>query len=293
MLDYRGIEALYTVLEFQSFEAAAKKLHITQSAVSQRVKGLEIGYGEPLLIRVQPYQLTAVGKQLITHYKKICLLEADLSKNLGSTPKPHIAIALNRDSIETWFLDLISENKGFFDAIQLELIADDQELTIDYLKNGRVSACLSTTQKEILGGDCVFVGNMDYRLVATPDFIEKYFKKKGAEALKEAPAIKFDRNDHMLEDYSAEYFGLNGQEINYYVMPSVRGFKQFIKQGIAYGLIPSIELEQEDLVEIFPQKIWTIPFYWHYWSVQSPFYQRFNTEMIGHIKAKLRYTHSE
>ena len=47
MLDYHGIEALYEVLKAQSFEKAALNLHITQSAVSQRIKNLESFHGEP------------------------------------------------------------------------------------------------------------------------------------------------------------------------------------------------------------------------------------------------------
>ena len=41
MIDYKGIKTLLEVIENQSFEIAAKKLHISQSAVSQRIKTLE------------------------------------------------------------------------------------------------------------------------------------------------------------------------------------------------------------------------------------------------------------
>src|SRR5438270_716930 len=102
MLDYRGVEALHTVQELQSFEAAAKKLHVTQSAISQRIKGLETHYGEPVLIRTLPYRPTRLGKQLIAHFKRICLLEEALEEQIGAAAvKPHLSIALNRDSLET------------------------------------------------------------------------------------------------------------------------------------------------------------------------------------------------
>src|SRR3989344_4624021 len=136
MLDYRGIEALYTVQELQSFEAAAQRLRITQSAVSQRIKGLETHYGEPVLVRVLPYRPTALGQQLIRHFKQICLLEEDLGKRIEKKGAKHrVSIALNRDSLETWFLDLIEETE-IFKEIVLEVVSDDQELTLDYLKHG-------------------------------------------------------------------------------------------------------------------------------------------------------------
>jgi LysR family transcriptional regulator (chromosome initiation inhibitor) len=292
MLDYRGIEALYTVIELQSFEAAAKKLHITQSAVSQRIKGLESSYGEPVLIRTLPYKGTKLGKQLIGHFKRICLLEEDLKNQLeAANENRRIAIALNRDSLETWFLDLIDE-KSIFANISLEIIADDQELTLNYLKNGLVSACLSTSEKEILGGTVHFLGNMEYVLTASPEFVNEHFSKGVKQGLKSAPAIKFDQNDRLHERYLEKFFGLNGEGLNYQIMPSVRGFKKFALLGYGYGLIPILDIHDElkkgTLVQLCPDKVWNIPLYWHYWAVESKFYQKFNSNIIQYIKRSLK-----
>lgn len=293
MLDYRGIEALHTVYELQNFELAAKKLFITQSAVSQRIKGLEDYYGEPVLIRTLPYRPTKLGKQLISHFKKICLLESELAQELGTIKiQPHISIAINRDSLETWFLDLMESEKNFFDDIILEIIADDQELTLNYLKNGMVSACLSTSKKEILGGQASFLGSMEYILVASPTFLKKYFLSNNPiECLLAAPAIKFDANDFLHERYLEKYFGINGSELKYNIIPSVKGFTKFALLGYGYGLIPKIdilhELKTKQLIQIFPGKTWEIPLYWHYWTVQSNLYQKFNKNMIHLAKSKL------
>lgn len=293
MFDYKGIETLYTVLEVQSFEAAAKKLFITQSAISQRIKGLETQYGEPVLIRIHPYRSTELGTQLIGHFKKICLLEDDLKQQLKvSTSVPRISIAINRDSLETWFLELMDE-KEIFGNILLEIIADDQELTINYLKNGIVSACLSTSEKPVLGGCSQFVGNMEYVLAASPQFKAKYFSQRNAKkCFQEAPAIKFDRNDKLHERYLEKFFGMSGEGLNFHVIPSVRGFKKYATMGYGYALIPMIDMETElkkkQLVKLFPDNVWKVPLYWHYWEIQSEHYQKFNEEMISHIKWKIK-----
>jgi LysR family transcriptional regulator (chromosome initiation inhibitor) len=291
MLDYKGIEALHTVQELQSFEAAAKKLNITQSAISQRIKSLEIYYGEPLLIRTLPYRCTPLGSQLIGHFKRICLLEKDLEKQLGATAKPSFSVALNRDSLETWFMDAIKT--PIFQALLVEIVADDQERTLDYLKKGRVSACISTSEKEIVGGKVDFVGNMEYVLVASPEFVSRYFSQKTSESFRSAPALKFDQNDSLHERYLEKFFGLNAKEFDYHVVPSVKGFKQFVLLGYGYGLIPKIdiveELKKKQLVEIYPDKNWQISLYWHYWAVESPLYRKFNEEMIRQAKRKLNY----
>lgn len=292
MLDYRGIEALYVVQELQSFEAAAKKLKITQSAISQRIKNLEAYYGEPALIRTLPYRPTRLGKELIGHFKRISLLEEELDRQLDPTKGlPHVSIALNRDSLETWFLDFIEE-KDLFNKIVLEIIADDQELTLNYLKNGLVSACLSTTPKEIVAGEVHFLGNMEYVLAASPHFVKKYFSgKSNKQSLNAAPAIKFDLNDKLHERYVEHFFGLNGDELNFHIMPSVRGFKKFVIAGYGYALIPTVDIQDElkrgELISIFPDKVWQVPLYWHCWSIQSKFYQEFNTGIIRYVKNRL------
>ena len=54
MLDYAGLEALAAVVREGSFERAAHKLHVTPSAVSQRIKQLEERVGQALVLRGQP-----------------------------------------------------------------------------------------------------------------------------------------------------------------------------------------------------------------------------------------------
>lgn len=293
MLDYRGIEALSVVQELQSFEAAARKLRITQSAVSQRIKSLEAYYGEPVLIRTLPYRPTRLGKQLIGYFKRICLLEESLERQLDPTKGlPHISIALNRDSLETWFLDFMEE-KELFNKIVLEIIADDQELTLNYLKNGLVSACLSTTSKEIVAGQAHFLGNMEYVLAASPHFVQKYFSLRNQKkCLMNAPAIKFDLNDKLHERYIEKFFGLNEDELNFHIIPSVRGFKKFVLSGYGYALIPKIDIQDElktkQLISIYPDKVWQVPLYWHCWAIQSKFYQEFNTGIIRYVTKRLK-----
>lgn len=273
MLDYKGIEALYIVQKLQSFETAAKTLHITQSAISQRIKNLEIFYGEPLLIRTLPYHLTPRGETLVAHFKRVCLLEEELEP-MGSQ---HISIALNRDSLETWFLAWASKEEIFNNAT-LEIIADDQERTLDYLKKGIVSACVSTEKKPIIGGKVAFLGNMEYILVASPSFVKTHQKD-----LFKAPALKFDRNDTLHERYMEKHFGIQ-EVLKYHIIPSIKGFKTFALHGFGYGLIPKIdileELKKKELIHLYPDKIWITPLYWHYWAIESPLYRKLNTKIL-------------
>ena len=51
MLDYAALEALAAVISTGSFEGAAGRLHVTQPAISQRIKQLEERMGAVLIVR--------------------------------------------------------------------------------------------------------------------------------------------------------------------------------------------------------------------------------------------------
>lgn len=48
------LAALAAVIECGSFDAAADRLHVTPSAVSQRIKALESRVGQVLVVRDKP-----------------------------------------------------------------------------------------------------------------------------------------------------------------------------------------------------------------------------------------------
>ena len=61
MIDYSAMRAVAMVVQTGSFEAAARTLHVTPSAVSQRVKLLEERLGAVLIERGAPCVATDQG----------------------------------------------------------------------------------------------------------------------------------------------------------------------------------------------------------------------------------------
>lgn len=293
MIDYLAIDALSAVIETQSFQEAAKKLFITQSAISQRLKSLESYYGEPVLIRTLPYKPTRLGTALLAHFRKISLLEDSLNEHLlSSNFQQRISIAISRDTLETWFTNVITRLENIIPII-LEIIADDQDHTLSYLQNGLVSACASTAAKNLSGCRADFLGYFDYVMVASPEFKKKYFTTKNIkDNLIKSPAIIFDYKDNLHAYYLKHFFNLDDRNIKYNIIPSVNEFRQFVMNGYAYGLIPEIdiasELKQHQLVKLFPDKTWHMPVYWHSWSIETQTYKIFNQLVLEVGKKILR-----
>jgi len=132
----REDRALADDLVQATFEAAARYLHITPSAVSQRIKGLETAVGRVLLTRTKPVHPTPSGQTLLRVARQLQTITAEAAHELGTGPpglKTVIPVAVNADSLATWFLPALAgvEPSCFFD-----LHRSDQDQTAELLRDG-------------------------------------------------------------------------------------------------------------------------------------------------------------
>ncbi|MCP4686990.1 MAG: ArgP/LysG family DNA-binding transcriptional regulator, partial [Desulfobacterales bacterium] len=200
MFDYKLIEAMAMVAREGGFDKAAGKLHITQSAVSQRVKLLEEQTGQVLIARTTPPGATPAGRKLVKHYLQVKRLEDDLA---GGMDEPSgkgftsMAVGVNADSLATWLPDAI---RPFLleERVVLDIRVDDQELTHRLLKNGDVVGCISTRDHPVQGCRMEYLGCMIYRMMAAPGFAAQWFPRGLAiEEVRRAPAVVFNRKDKL------------------------------------------------------------------------------------------------
>ncbi len=75
-MNLRQLEYLDAVGELGSFTAAARRLHVVQSAVSQQVRRLEAELGADLVTRSVPVRLTALGER-VARRARAALVEID------------------------------------------------------------------------------------------------------------------------------------------------------------------------------------------------------------------------
>ena len=143
-LDAAALDCLAALADLGNFEAAAQRLAITQSAVSQRLRSLESQVGQPLVLRTRPLRLTEPGKVLLRFARQLNALRADVSRELGVQPSvdERLAVAVNADSLATWVLPAL--DALVHDGLFLELVVDDQDFTHDWLRQGEVLGCVST-----------------------------------------------------------------------------------------------------------------------------------------------------
>jgi LysR family transcriptional regulator (chromosome initiation inhibitor) len=152
MFDRAQLQALAAVLTGGSFEAAARALGVTPSAISQRIRALEERAGAVLVRRGQPARATAAGARLVRHAEDLALLEAGVAADLGvgRGARPTLKIAVNADSLATWIPAALA---GLPDVL-FDLVIDDQDHSADSLHRGAVQAAVTGEDTALPGCDC-------------------------------------------------------------------------------------------------------------------------------------------
>lgn len=295
MIDYKLLRALALVVAEGGFEKAAHQLHLTQSAVSQRVKMLEEAVGQILVTRTLPPRATAAGLRILTHYRKVKLLEEELSADI--TPGPAgspatLTLGINADSLATWFVDAIESIVKDHNLI-LDIHVDDQEQTQKLLQNGQVCGCISTHSKQLQGCRVEHLGSMTYGLYCTPLFAEKWFGGGfDLPALQTAPSARFNRLDNLNAVFFQRLFHHPPGPLPTFYVPSSEKLVDCVLRSLCYGAIPGQQSQalcrQGALLDLAPECKVEVGLYYHCWNLKSKTIEDFSTQFVAKARKILR-----
>ncbi|MGY2744025.1 ArgP/LysG family DNA-binding transcriptional regulator [Arthrobacter sp. UYCu723] len=275
MIDIHPEQArtLAAIVAHGSFDAAASHLSVTASAVSQRVRALEVAVGRPVLRRTRPVELTPSGQAVVRFARQLDMLSADLAEEL-QPGVPHsgirLTLVINSDSLHTWALAGLAAVAG---AVQLEILREDQDYSLELLRSGAAAAAITTTAKAAPGCSSRRLGVMRYLPVCSPDFARLWFDADvTAETLAKAPVIHFDRKDDLQDRYLRRFSRKLLQPPRHYV-PAAHEFGEAIRLGMGWGLLPEIEatedLEHGRLTALAPSSYLDVPLHWQQWRYGS------------------------
>jgi LysR family transcriptional regulator (chromosome initiation inhibitor) len=275
MIDIHPDQArtLAAIVTQGSFDAAASHLLITASAVSQRIRALEVAVGRPVLRRTRPIELTESGKAVVRFARQLEMLSADLAGELQpgtAHPDTRLTLVINSDSLHTWALAGLAAVAG---TVQLEILREDQDYSLELLRSGAAAAAITATAKPAPGCTSRRLGVMRYLPVCTPAFAETWFRGgAAAEAFALAPVIIFDRKDDLQDRYLRRFSRKPLQPPRHYV-PAAHEFGEAIRLGMGWGLLPEIEigddLEARTLATLAPKSFVDVPLHWQQWRYGS------------------------
>jgi LysR family transcriptional regulator (chromosome initiation inhibitor) len=279
--DPDALECLAAIVEEGGFERAAVRLSITQSAVSQRLRSLEVQVGTVLIVRSRPLKPTTAGRLLLKHAMQMRLLRADLERDLkdlapgvagAAGEDERISIAINADSIATWVLPALSPLAH--QGLGLEIITDDQDFTFEWLREGRVLGCVTTLRAALRSCKVESLGSMRYVAVAEPDYAARCCPEGlSPHNFNTLPFIAFNRKDDLQGEFVASVCGLKHVSLSQLYVPSSEGQVRAVLAGWGVSVLPELKVRQHlregTLVDIMPGRSLPVALYWHCWNLDS------------------------
>ncbi len=270
-IDGQQLAAFAAVIEHGSFDTAAEHLHVTPSAVSQRIKALEQRVGQVLVRREKPTAATPAGVPLLRLAAQTRLLESEALADMGggSAERTRVAIAVNADSMSTWFTTVLDR----LPEVLFDLRIEDQDHSARLLREGAVMGAVTTERAPVPGCRVMPLGVMRYVPVANADFRERYLGEGfTADAVACAPSLAWNRDDALQDMLITKAFHRSITRPVHYV-PTAEGFAAAVRAGLGWGMFPTGSaappLADGSFVRIADVHL-DVPLFWQCWKLDSP-----------------------
>lgn len=283
--DSRQLEALAAVVAEGSFDAAAQALHVTPSAVSQRIRALESAAGSVLVRRSRPVGATTSGQALLRLARQTELLGAEVAAELGTDDAGDayvtVPLAVSADSLATWVLPALAQ----VDGVTFDLHRADDSRTADLLREGVVMAAVTSQTAQVQGCRSTPLGIMRYRPACTRTFAERWFPQGPTpDALAVAPVVVFDRTDDLQDAYLRER-APRARPPRHHV-PSTVEYEETVRLGLGWGML----LDRPSLGGLLagtgggirllePDAVLDVPLHLQQWKLRSAVLDRVTTAL--------------
>jgi LysR family transcriptional regulator (chromosome initiation inhibitor) len=258
-VDATQLATFQAVIEEGSFDAAARALHVTPSAVSQRIKALEQDVGQILVRRSKPCEPTEAGRALVRYAGQVRLLEREaLAAARGGLAgeRVRVSVVVNADSLHTWFLPALAR----LPHLVFDLHQDDQDHTADLLRAGTVMAAVTSQQIAVQGCRVERLGAMRYLAVAAPALDFQDFAT--------TPVVLLNRKDELQH----RFMGPDHDPPVHYI-PAAAAFVDAVRLGLGWALVPEriarADIAAGRLADLSPGRHLDVPLFWQCWRIES------------------------
>lgn len=283
------LDALVAIADHGSFDAAARALQVTPSAVSQRVRALEAQVGQVVVERSSPCRPTPAGEVLVRlgRQQQLILDEAVDALSDRHRAAVDLPVAVNADSLATWFRDVVAEVAGW-SGTALVLHVEDQAYSADLLRRGEVLAAVTSDPVAVQGCSAVPIGSMRYRPAATPAFAARWRRGRSHDWAA-APVVVFNDKDHLQADVLAAR-GLGAPPVVHRV-PTSADYLEALRLGLGWGMLPDQQLRPDvaagRLVALPGGDHLDVALHWQRWRLDSPVLDRLTAAVQHAAKGRV------
>lgn len=283
------LAALAAVVEHGTFEAAARHLHVTPSAVSQRIRALESAAGRVLVRRTAPCLPTEAGESLLRLARQTRLLYDEAALALAEDAAPvTLPVAVNADSLATWFHDVLAAVAGW-DAVALRLHVEDQAYSARLLRTGDVLAAVTSDPAPVQGCAVEPLGVLRYLPAASPEYAERWRRGRSMDWWR-MPMVVFNELDRLQDDVLEAHHAQRPPAVHR--VPTSADFVEAVRRGLGWAAVPEPQLLPDlaagRLVRLPGRARVDVPLFWQRWRLDSPTLARLGAAVRSAARTHLR-----
>jgi LysR family transcriptional regulator (chromosome initiation inhibitor) len=269
-LNQGQLDALVAIADHGSFDAAARQLHITPSAVSQRIRALEAAAGQVLISRGTPCRPTPHGEWLVRLGRQTRLLYAEAAQAITAATAVDLPVAVNADSLDAWFRDVLTEVASW-DGTAIKLRVEDQGYSQELLRRGDVLGAVTSDPTAVQGCSVDPLGALRYLPAAAPAVADRWRRGQSPDWAA-MPVIVFNDKDDLQHELLRRHGVADGPAVVHQV-PSTADFYAAVRAGLGWGMLPQsqarADLAAGALVRLSADVI-DVPLHWQHWRLDSP-----------------------
>ena len=264
------LDALVAIADHGSFDAAARQLRITPSAVSQRIRALEAAAGQVLISRGTPCRPTPHGEWLVRLGRQTRFLYDEAAHALTDATTVELPVAVNADSLAAWFRDVLAEAASW-EGTSIRLRIEDQAYSQELLRRGDVLAAVTSDATAVQGCSVDSLGALRYLPAAAPGLIARWQHGTSPDWAA-MPVVIFNAKDDLQHELLRRYGVVDGPAVVHQV-PSTADFYECVRLGLGWGMLPEpqarADLASGQLIRLSDDVI-DVPLYWQRWRLDSP-----------------------
>ena len=245
--------------------------------------------GQVLVQRSSPCVPTPAGERLVGIARQTQLLLSELSDAAEDDGPTVLPVAVNADSLATWFRPVLDEI-GTWEDVALRLFVEDQAFSGDLLRRGEALAAVSSDPRPVQGCRVERLGTMRYVPAASPAFAERWRRGRGMDWAG-MPVVVFNEKDDIQHTVLRRH-GVDQTPVVHRI-PTSADFHESVRKGLGWAAIaePQLlpDLDAGRLVVLSRRDHVDVELMWQRWRLDSPLLARLTDVVRAAAASGLRH----
>jgi LysR family transcriptional regulator for metE and metH len=158
-LELRHLRTIEAIAQYGSLAAAALRLHLTQSALSHQLRGLEAEFGVVLLLRERGAQLrlSPAGERLLALAREVLPLLRQTQeelRRLAAGNSGRLRIAVECHTCFDWLTPAMDRFREEWPAVEMDLLSGFQD-PLPLLQSGQADLAILAAPENAVTGICI------------------------------------------------------------------------------------------------------------------------------------------